>query len=259
MYLGVANTMANIWNEWWIPRLRSRVKKVINRCNTCKVFSTKPYGSTTTAAMPRFRAEEGRPFGTTGVDFAGPLDYKVTKNEQGKCHVLILTCATSRAVHLEVTKSQPAEEFQRKLNSFIAWKTGPRLITSDNASVFKATASCIKKIRKSERIPHHLAKEDIGWQFNLSRSPWWGGMYERMIKDVKKKLRTARDGDSRRREANEQPPLDVPRKRGREERSFDPEFANVGAERTRDRGNRRRRRRSEQTSQATEGSQTACV
>ena len=58
MYLGVANTMANIQNEWWIPRLMSKVKKVINRYNTCKVFSTKPYGSTTTAAMPRFWAEE---------------------------------------------------------------------------------------------------------------------------------------------------------------------------------------------------------
>ena len=30
MHLGVANTMANIRNEWWIPRLRSKVKKVIN-------------------------------------------------------------------------------------------------------------------------------------------------------------------------------------------------------------------------------------
>ena len=34
----------------------------------------------------------------------------------------------------------------------------------------------------------HLAREDITWQFNLSRSPWWGGMYERLIKEVKKTL-----------------------------------------------------------------------
>ena len=185
-HLGVANTMANIRNEWWIPRLRSKVKKVIDRCNTCKVFSTKFYGSTTSAAMPRFRAEEGRPFETTGVDFAGPLDYKVTKKEQGKCYVLIFTCATSRAVHLEVMKSQKAEEFQRKLNLFIARKTRPRIIISDNTSIFKATASWIKKIRKSKRLQDHLAREDIRWQFNLSRSLWWGGMYKRVIKDLKK-------------------------------------------------------------------------
>ena len=87
--------------------------------------------------MPRFQAEEGWLFETTGVDFAGLLDYKVTKKEQGKCYVLIFTGATSRAVHLEVTKSQTVEEFQRKLNSFIARKTRPGLIISDNASVFK--------------------------------------------------------------------------------------------------------------------------
>ena len=188
MHLGVANTMANVRNEWWIPKLRSKVKKVIKQCNTCKVFSTKPYGSTTTAAMPSFRTEDGRPFETTGVDFAGPLEYKITKKERGKCYVLLFTCSTSRAVHLEVTKSQTAEEFQRKLNSFIARRTRPRLIISDNASVFKATASWIKKIRKSERLQDHLAREDITWQFNLSRSPWWGGMYERLIQDVKKTL-----------------------------------------------------------------------
>jgi len=94
-------------------KARSKVKKVINQCDMYKVFSTKPYGSTTTAAMPSFRTEGGRPFETTGVDFAGPYDYKITKKERGKCHVLIFTCATSRAVHLEVTKSQTAEDFQR--------------------------------------------------------------------------------------------------------------------------------------------------
>ena len=35
-------------------------------------------------------------------------------------------------------------------------------------------------------ILSHFAREDITWQFNLSRSSWWGGMYERLIKDVKK-------------------------------------------------------------------------
>ncbi len=36
-HLGTANTMAVIREEWWIPKLRSKVKKMINACNTCKV------------------------------------------------------------------------------------------------------------------------------------------------------------------------------------------------------------------------------
>ena len=45
-HLVVANIMSAIRVKWWIPRLRSKVKKVINRCNLCKVFRAKPYGTT---------------------------------------------------------------------------------------------------------------------------------------------------------------------------------------------------------------------
>jgi hypothetical protein len=109
-HLGVAHKMASMREEWWIPRLRSRVNKYINNCNACKVFSTKPYGPTETAALPKFRTEVSRPFQHTGIDFAGPLHYRISKNKEGKAYVLIFTCATSRAVHLEATKSQTAED-----------------------------------------------------------------------------------------------------------------------------------------------------
>ncbi|XP_074611853.1 uncharacterized protein LOC141866271 [Acropora palmata] len=93
---------------------------------------------------------------------------------------------TSRAVHLELTRTQTAEEFQRKLNAFITRKTKPERIISDNAVTFKTTATWIKRIRKSEKLQDFLAQQEITWQFNLSKSPWWGGMYERLIKEIKK-------------------------------------------------------------------------
>lgn len=187
-HLGIAHTMASIREEWWIPHLRSRVKKCINNCNTCKVFSTKPYGATETATLPQFRTEISRPFEHTGIDFAGPLVYWISKKEEGKAYVLIFTCAASRAVHLELTKSQTAEEFQQKLNAFITRRTRPNKIISDNAATFRATATWIKKIRKDEKLNDFLASQSITWQFNLSKSPWWGGMYERLIKEIKKTL-----------------------------------------------------------------------
>ena len=187
-HLGVANTMATVRDVYWIPQLRSRVKKVINDCSVCKVFRTQPFGPAATAPLPSFRTECSRPFETNGIDFAGPLTYKISKKEQGKCYILIFTCATSRALHLEVTKSQTAEEFKAKLNSFIARRTRPERIVSDNGAAFKTTAAMIKKIRKSEALQDYLARQQITWQFNLSRSPWWGGLYERLIKDVKRTL-----------------------------------------------------------------------
>ena len=155
---------------------------MVNSCYLCKVFSTRPYGPTETAPLPPFRTECGRQFETTGIDFAGPLSYKISKKEQGKCHILIFTCATLRAVHLEMTKSQTAGQLQRKLNGFITRRTRPKRIVSDNA------ATWIRKIRKSEELQDFLAQQEITRQFNLLRSPWWGGLYERLIKEVKRTL-----------------------------------------------------------------------
>ena len=188
MHFGVANTMSALRERWWIPRLRMKVKKVIKNCNVCKLYSAKPYGSTTTNNMPSFRTTESKPFDVTGVDFAGPLKYKINKKQVGKSYVLIFTCASCRAVHLELTKSQEAEEFQRKLNAFIARRGRPSLIISDNAATFKATAKWIKVIRRSERLQNFLATIEINWRFNLAKSPWWGGIYERLIRDIKRAL-----------------------------------------------------------------------
>ena len=48
-----------------------------------------------TSALPEYRTEGSRPFEVTRVDFAG---YKVGKKEEGKCYVIIFTCASSRAI-----------------------------------------------------------------------------------------------------------------------------------------------------------------
>ena len=54
--------------------------------------------------------------------------------------------------------------------------------------MFKATADWVKTVRKSEKLQNYLARENNRWQFNLAKSPWWGGIYERLIKEIKKSL-----------------------------------------------------------------------
>lgn len=126
MHLGVTSTMASIRESWWILKLRARVKKTIMRCNVCKVFSTRPYEAPPTRALPENRTERSRPFEVTGVDLAGPLSYRVGKEELGKYSIIIFTCASSRAVHREVTRTQTAAQFKKKLNAFISRRTRPR-------------------------------------------------------------------------------------------------------------------------------------
>ena len=88
MHLGIASTMAEIRENWWIPRLRSLVKRHIHNCNVCKVFATKPLVPSTTASLPNFRLEAVRPFQHTGVDFAGPLVYRKKDKSEGKAYII---------------------------------------------------------------------------------------------------------------------------------------------------------------------------
>ena len=64
-------------------------------------------------------------------------------------------------------------------------------VDSDNAKTFKATAGWLKKLSLDEDIQCYLAKENIESKFNLSRAPWWGGFFKRLIGITKNALSKA--------------------------------------------------------------------
>ena len=42
-------------------------------------------------------------------------------------------------------------------------------------------ARWLKQIQSDEKVQSYLSDEGIAWSFNLSRAPWWGGQFERLI------------------------------------------------------------------------------
>ena len=38
---------------------------------------------------------------------------------------------------------------------------------------------------KNEKVNDYIAQQEIIWQFNLSRAPWWGSQFERHISLIK--------------------------------------------------------------------------
>ena len=177
-------TMTAVREEYWIPRLRKLTKKVIHRCFNCKRYRAVAYPAPTAGLLPRDRTEGARPFQIGGVDYAGPIAYQKTPRSVGKCYILLYSCSLTRAVFLDLLPDMTIREAIKSLKRFIARRGRPEKLYSDNFRTFKAAATWLK----SEELNDFLATQKVGWQFNLSRAPWWGGQFERMVGLVKSSL-----------------------------------------------------------------------
>lgn len=180
--------MAKVREHHWIPRLKRLVKKTVKECHGCKRFRVKAFDSPPLGNLPRARTEGRAAFKVVGVDYAGPLKYKKTKKVDGKAYLLLYACSLTRALYLELLPNMETIEFLRSLKRFIARRGRPEKIYSDNGRTFVGAANWVKLVTQDESLNEFLARHRIKWQFNLSRAPWWGGQFERMVGLVKASL-----------------------------------------------------------------------
>ena len=192
---GASIIICELRKRFWIPQLRTIAKSVVYNCEKCKRYRVKPIEPPSTGLMPEFRTEYTPPFTVVGVDFAGPLRYRLETYEanndcphDGKCYIALFTCATTRAVYLKLCRTAGQEEFQRVFKEFVTRRGRPKMMVSDNAKTFEATSEWLKVLKVDEDLNNYITKENITWRFNLSRAPWWGGFFERLIGIMKRAL-----------------------------------------------------------------------
>ena len=132
--------MAFIRRDYWIPRLRQLTKKVIRGCFGCKKFRAAAIQSPPPGNLPVDRTMGSVPSQVLGVDYAGPIPYKICKKKEGKAYILLFACSLTRAIHLELLSDQSTEEFIKSLKRFIARRGRPQKVYSDNGKSFIAVA-----------------------------------------------------------------------------------------------------------------------
>ena len=104
---------------------------------------------------------------------------------EDKAHLVLYACSLTRDVFLEVLPNLETGKFILSLKRFIARRGRPKTIYSDNRKTFIAAAKWLKRARYDEQLHAILTKHNISWSFNLSRAPWWGGQFERLVGVVK--------------------------------------------------------------------------
>ena len=154
----------------------------------CDMSQTRrPYRAAPPPPLPEFRVTVSRPFEHTGVDFAGPLYVRGTANV--KVWLCLYTCCTTRAVHLDLVENLDADTFIWSLRRFTSRRGIPARIVSDNGTTFTAAAKMLKRMFTDSVLEQHLLSCHTRWDFNLEKAPWWGGIFERLVRSSKHCLR----------------------------------------------------------------------
>ena len=138
---GLEATLSNVRMRYWITKGRQTVKTVLKNCFICNLVKGKFIVPPKTLSLPNFRVNCSFAFKAVGVDFAGPLYVKdiYSRNENlNKCYLLLFTCATTRALHLEITQDVSANTLILGIHGFMARRGNPGLFISDNFKSFKS-------------------------------------------------------------------------------------------------------------------------
>ena len=190
---GVNETLANIRKRFWIPKVRQAIKSCIRQCTICLRYDSRPCKYPGPPPLPEERVRETKPFEVVGIDFTGAIQLQHPSTESTsdnvKVYVCLFTCATTRAVHLELVTDMSANAFIRAFRRFTGRRSCPRVIISDNGTNFRASEAYLKKYFEHPDVQQFFENRRCMWKFIPPKSPWQGGFYERMIGVVKKCLR----------------------------------------------------------------------
>ena len=125
-----------------------------------------------------------------GIDYFGPILVKQGRNWL-KRYECVFTCLTMRAVHLEMSYSLDTDALINALRRFISRRGNPRTIYSDNGTNLVGGYLELKRSLKDldqSFIADHLNRKEIRWRFNPPYASHMGGIWERVIRFIKRVL-----------------------------------------------------------------------
>ena len=180
----VKQTLTELRTKFWICKGRSFVRNVVSKCVTCRKLHGKSYRYPENPSLSALRLSDVRSFYATGVDNFGPVYLKTIygRNTSYKAWVTLYTCASSRAILLDLVPQIDSKCFVRSFNRLIARRGCPNHMISDNGKNFVSIDT-----------QTYIANSGIEWHFNLPLAPWHGGFFERLVRSVKELLRKELD------------------------------------------------------------------
>ncbi|XP_062706264.1 uncharacterized protein LOC134287709 [Aedes albopictus] len=172
--------------KYYISNMRAEVRKAAKRCQWCRTYKVQPQ-IPRMAPLPVERVIPFvRPFTMIGIDYFGPYLIKIGRSLV-KRWVVLYTCLTIRAVHLEIAASLSTESCMLALRRFIARRGAPQQIYTDNGTNFVGTERELARQLQdvNQKMSESFTNANTRWNFIPPASPHMGGAWERMVRAVK--------------------------------------------------------------------------
>lgn len=189
-HAGRSHTLSSVRRRFWIVKGNSAIRKIIGECTLCKRYNGKLLQQKM-ADLPAVRIlPDHPPFTNTGVDYFGPIEVKRGRSCCRRYGV-IFTCMASRAIHLEVAVTLDTDACINAMRRFISRRGQVQCLWSDNGTNFVGAERELKQALANlnqEAITGHLAQAGIKWTFNPPSGSHFGGVWERLIRLVRRVL-----------------------------------------------------------------------
>ena len=187
-HLGISNVVSHTREKYWILGSNRLARRIVGGCITCR----KNQSSTLEQQMAPIhesRLQVDQPcFTSTGCDYFGP--FIVTNGRKTeKRYGVIFTCATTRAMHIEVSHDMTTNSFIQAVRRFISRRGQIRTLTSDNGSNLRGAERELRALIQAwnqEHIERWLQQLNIEWNFNPVGASHYGSVFEREIRTIRK-------------------------------------------------------------------------
>lgn len=177
--------------HYFIFRLRYVIRSITSRCVICRIRRGRNV-QPMMAGLPTSRLHAYcRPFTYCGVDLFGPLNVSIGRRIE-KRWVVLFTCFSVRAVHIELANSLSTDSTILALRRMAARRGLPKQIHSDNGTNFRGAdrelQKAIRELLLDDKLKDEITGLGIVWTFNPPEAPHMGGVWERLVRSIKSAL-----------------------------------------------------------------------
>ncbi|XP_061159982.1 uncharacterized protein LOC133170834 [Syngnathus typhle] len=189
-HCGRNHILASLRQKYWIPCANSLAREIVNNCVPCRRNFARA-GEQKMADLPIDRlTPDLPPFSHVGVDYFGPIEVRRGRG-MAKRYGVLFTCLTTRAVHLEVAHSLDTDSCVNAFRRFIARRGQVKELRSDNGTNLISAEKELREALKRwnmDQIERSLIQKGVKWTFNPPAGAHHGGIWERIIRMVKRIL-----------------------------------------------------------------------